>query len=307
MATSDPTLRAVFAEDSAALIGLLIAAAGLAGHQITESAVPDAIGSILVGMLLGIVAIALINRNRRFLVGQQVDPRVRQATLQALLDLREVQRVTNLRLEFVGPRQLYVVADVDLSGDDAEPHLAVRLPRPRSQGVQFTGGRGHHAEPVGAGRAVAGGVSSERLRRLSDGDRGALRAQPEQLQLMIDSGIAVLRGDGPRPLLHFRRLDLLGAAASSADQMVMVLGLLALPVEHLAGVVANGVQVAAAGHILQCAVHGGQPDGGTRGSQRTVQVLSGDELVGAGQHLQDGGTLRRVAALRRDHGVPLRG
>ena len=71
MATSDPTLRAVFAEDSAALIGLLIAAAGLAGHQITESAVPDAIGSILVGVLLGIVAIALINRNRRFLVGQQ--------------------------------------------------------------------------------------------------------------------------------------------------------------------------------------------------------------------------------------------
>ena len=127
MATSDPTLRAVFAEDSAALIGLVIAAAGLAGHQITGSAVPDAIGSILVGVLLGVVAIVLINRNRRFLVGQQVDPRVRQATLQALLELPEVERVTYLRLEFVGPRQVYVVADVDLSGDDAEPHLAMRL------------------------------------------------------------------------------------------------------------------------------------------------------------------------------------
>jgi len=117
----------VFAEDSAALIGLLIAAAGLAGHEVTGSAVPDTIGSILVGVLLGVIAIVLINRNRRFLVGQQVDPRVRQATLQALLDLPEVERVTYLRLEFVGPRQLYVVADVDLSGDDAEPHLAVRL------------------------------------------------------------------------------------------------------------------------------------------------------------------------------------
>jgi len=127
MATSDPTLRAVFAEDSAALIGLLIAAAGLAGHEITGSAVPDAIGSILVGVLLAVVAIVLINRNRRFLVGQQVDPRVRRATLQALLELPEVERVTYLRLEFVGPRQLYLVADVDLSGDDAEPHLAVRL------------------------------------------------------------------------------------------------------------------------------------------------------------------------------------
>ena len=75
-------------------------------------------GSILVGVLLGVVAVLLINRNRWFLVGQEADPRVRRATLQALLDLPEVDRVTLLRLEFVGPQQLYVVADVDLTGDD---------------------------------------------------------------------------------------------------------------------------------------------------------------------------------------------
>jgi hypothetical protein len=43
------------------------------------------------------------------------------------LELPEVDRVTLLRLEFVGPQQLYVVADVDLTGDDTEPELAVRL------------------------------------------------------------------------------------------------------------------------------------------------------------------------------------
>ncbi len=127
LATSDPTLRAVFTEDLAALVGVLIAAAGLAAHQVTGSAAPDAVGSIVVGVVLGVVAVMLINRNRRFLVGQEVDPRVRRATLRALLSLPEVDRVTFLRLEFVGPRQLYVVADVDLTGDDREPHLAVRL------------------------------------------------------------------------------------------------------------------------------------------------------------------------------------
>ena len=127
LATSDPTLRAVFAEDSAALIGLLIAAAGLGAHQLTGSPVPDAAGSILVGVLLAVVAVVLINRNRRFLVGQEADPRVRAAALQALLNAPEVARVTYLRLEIVGPRMVSVIGDVDLTGDDTESHLAIRL------------------------------------------------------------------------------------------------------------------------------------------------------------------------------------
>ena len=86
MATSDPTLRAVFAEDSAALIGLVIAAAGLGAHQLTGSAVPDAIGSILVGLLLAAVAIYLIDRNRELLIGEEADPRIRAAVIRALLN-----------------------------------------------------------------------------------------------------------------------------------------------------------------------------------------------------------------------------
>jgi cation diffusion facilitator family transporter len=127
MATSDPTLRAVFAEDAAALIGVVIAAVALAAHQVTGSATPDAIGSILIGALLAVVAIVLINRNRRFLVGQEADRRVRATVLQALLSLPEVDRVTYLRLEIVGPRTITVLGDVDLVGDDVESHLAVRL------------------------------------------------------------------------------------------------------------------------------------------------------------------------------------
>jgi cation diffusion facilitator family transporter len=106
LATSDPTLRAVFAEDSAALAGLLIAAASLGAHQLTGSPIPDAIGSIVIGVLLAVTAMVLINRNRQFLVGQEADPRVRAAAIQALLDAPEVARVTYLRLEIVGPRMV---------------------------------------------------------------------------------------------------------------------------------------------------------------------------------------------------------
>ena len=127
LVTSDPTLRAVVAEDAAALVGLVLAAGGLAASELTGSSEPDGIASILIGVLLGAVAIVLINLNRRFLVGEEVDPRVRGAALRELLAMPEVARVTYLRLEVVGPRSVLIVGDVDLIGDDVESLLAVRL------------------------------------------------------------------------------------------------------------------------------------------------------------------------------------
>jgi cation diffusion facilitator family transporter len=127
--TSVPTLRAVFFEDAAALLGILIAGAGVALHQLTGSAVPDAIGSILVGVLLGGVAVVLIERNRRFLVGENVRPEVRTHVLEQLLQRGDVDRVTYLHLEFLGPSRLYLVAAVDMAGDDVEHRLAGRLRR----------------------------------------------------------------------------------------------------------------------------------------------------------------------------------
>lgn len=127
LATSDPTLRAVFAEDSAALVGLLVAGLGIVLHQVTGNAAYDAAGSILVGLLLGVVAVVLINRNLRFLTGQESDTRIRDGALDRLKAMPEVARVAYLRLEFVGPRQLVLVASVDLRGEEPESRVAYTL------------------------------------------------------------------------------------------------------------------------------------------------------------------------------------
>ena len=125
--TSDTTLRAVFFEDSAALIGLALAAGAIALHQITGVAAWDAIGSILVGVLLGVVAIILIRRNIAFLVGASAAPALRARVGTALLGLDRIERVTFLYIEYVGPNRLFIVAEVDLAGDAREHDVARRL------------------------------------------------------------------------------------------------------------------------------------------------------------------------------------
>nr|WP_245861391.1 cation diffusion facilitator family transporter [Compostimonas suwonensis] len=129
LTSSNTTLRAVFAEDAAALIGLVLAAAGIALHQITGNAAFDAAGSILIGLLLAVVAIILIDRNRRFLVGAGPTPEVRSRAGRMLLASPEIERVTYLHLEFVGPDRLFLVAAVDLVGDRREEDVAVQLRR----------------------------------------------------------------------------------------------------------------------------------------------------------------------------------
>lgn len=125
--TSSPTLRGVFAEDAAALIGLLIAFGGIAAHQLTGNAVWDAIGSILVGVWLGVVALFLISCNRAFLIGQAVAPELRDQALGVLLERPETDRVTFVFLEYVDPDRVLLIAAVDLHGNAIESDVAVLM------------------------------------------------------------------------------------------------------------------------------------------------------------------------------------
>ena len=131
--TSNPTLRAVFFEDFSALLGLVIAGAGIGLHQLTGRHEYDAIASILIGVLLACVAVFLMWRNMEYLLGEAQGPEVRREVLGKLLAHPDIDHITYLHLEFVGPQKLFVVAAVDLTGDDAEGHLALRFRRLESE------------------------------------------------------------------------------------------------------------------------------------------------------------------------------
>jgi hypothetical protein len=69
----------------------------------------------------------LIRRNRDFLVGEVVDPTVRDAALRSLLDHSHVDRVTQLHLEFMGAGKVLIIGAVDLTGDLPEGEVSLLL------------------------------------------------------------------------------------------------------------------------------------------------------------------------------------
>ena len=112
--TSDPTTRAVFTEDAAALTGNVIAATGIALQQATGSATPDALASIGIGIVLGAVAVFLVERNRDFLVGQEVGPAGKERISKFIAGWPGVVAVRNLIAIYTGPDEIVVIARVDI-------------------------------------------------------------------------------------------------------------------------------------------------------------------------------------------------
>lgn len=122
--SSDPVVRAVFAEDAAAVVGNVIACIGIALHQITGSAVPDGVAAIMIGFLLAFVAFQLAARNGDILIGAQASAVLRGSVETTLLAQPGIVSVTELLVMFIGPRRAWVVArlaiDEALNGASVE-------------------------------------------------------------------------------------------------------------------------------------------------------------------------------------------
>ncbi|VFQ68986.1 unnamed protein product [Cuscuta campestris] len=112
----DPTSVAVMTEDGAAVTGLAIAAASLYAVNITGNPIYDPIGSIIVGNLLGMVAIFLIQRNRHALIGRAIDDHDMERVLQFLKNDPVVDAVYDCKSEVIGPGFFRFKAEIDFNG-----------------------------------------------------------------------------------------------------------------------------------------------------------------------------------------------
>jgi cation diffusion facilitator family transporter len=110
--SSDPVVRAVVLEDGAAIVGLAVAASGLLLSERAGSNVPDAIASLLIGLLLAATAFALARPLADFLVGRSIPAPLFERLRAIVRDDAAVAEVLALRAMYSGPEEVIVVAKV---------------------------------------------------------------------------------------------------------------------------------------------------------------------------------------------------
>jgi cation diffusion facilitator family transporter len=130
--TRDPTSFAILFEDSAALAGLLVAAAGVWLRQRLGTPIPDAIASVLIGLILMVTAALLVQATLRLLLGQSADPATEAAIRRRAAADDAVARVGRVLTVHFGPEN--VVAEVEIVfrselGADAVGRAIDRLTR----------------------------------------------------------------------------------------------------------------------------------------------------------------------------------
>ena len=113
-ASKDPSVKTVLAEDSAALVGILLAAAGVGLHQLTGSSTWDGVAAICIGLLLAYVAFVLGHDVADLIIGESAEPELVVDVHDRLCALDEVVAVVELLTMHLGPEEVLVAARVDL-------------------------------------------------------------------------------------------------------------------------------------------------------------------------------------------------
>ena len=137
--SKDPSLLVVLFEDSAALVGLFIAAAGLTIARLTEDAMWDGIASVLIGVLLAGVAWVLAVEMKSLLIGESATREERAKIRAAALSVADARTVDRLLTMQLAPDEVLVTMDVEfdegIDGDrieaaivEIEAHIVEAVP-----------------------------------------------------------------------------------------------------------------------------------------------------------------------------------
>jgi cation diffusion facilitator family transporter len=159
--SKDPTAKTVIFEDSAALLGIVIAAVGL---LLTErhsgpggGAYWDGLASIVIGIVLAIVAFVLARTSRGLLLGEAANPKSWQAIMKAIESHPNVVKVIELLTMHLAPKQILINAHVNLRDDlvtsdiertNEEIESLIKKAEPKVEMIFLETARASHSDKV---------------------------------------------------------------------------------------------------------------------------------------------------------------
>jgi cation diffusion facilitator family transporter len=112
VASKDPTLFTPLAEDTAALVGVIVAFMGVFLSHWFDRTEPDAIASLVIGALLAGVAVFLASETKGLLVGEAMDPALRERVRALVRDDPAVVEVPGVMSLHLGPEEILLVLRV---------------------------------------------------------------------------------------------------------------------------------------------------------------------------------------------------
>jgi len=111
-ASKDPTIFTIVFEDTAAMLGLVVAFLGVLLGQLTGSPYFDGAASVIIGLILAGIAWVLASESKGLLVGEAVEPTVLEVMNALVVADPAIEGVGVIRTMYVGPKDLLVNLDV---------------------------------------------------------------------------------------------------------------------------------------------------------------------------------------------------
>ncbi|TAK97099.1 cation diffusion facilitator family transporter, partial [Patescibacteria group bacterium] len=112
----DPTTIAVIYEDSVAVLGVLVALGSVMMTYLTGSHYWDAIGSVIIGVMLGVVAVILIAKNRSFLIKRNIPPEMRRRIVEIMEAEPAIERVIDFKSTVLDVGVYQVKCEIEFNG-----------------------------------------------------------------------------------------------------------------------------------------------------------------------------------------------
>jgi cation diffusion facilitator family transporter len=115
--SKDPTLFVVLFEDSAAILGLIVALLGIMLSQLTGLLWLDGLASVFIGFILAGTAIWLAYETKSLLIGESAEPEVIEGIRQILGQHNEIENINEVLTLHMGPEYILVTLSVDFNNN----------------------------------------------------------------------------------------------------------------------------------------------------------------------------------------------